>query len=342
MRTLVFVALYSAFFTSCYLSRQGYRQAELLMSREPIDKVLEADKITPDTKKKLTFTKSVLDFAKKSGLEVGDSYKYYIELGGEAVSYTVQAARPTQMELKSWWFPIVGRVPYLGYFDRKHRDKEAEALEKEGFEIYKGSVAAYSSLGWFADPVYSSMLRRSDVDLAHLYFHELTHRTLWLTGGVEFNENLAEFVADVLTKEFFTSLNRLSELEDFKNEQQDYRLFKGWLEELRRSLKTSLEASRDKREIERVVEKTKVIDRAIAKKPAFNHVDFVGSGTWNNARILAAGLYSPNTSMFEAFASCFVKPGEPSWVGNFLKSLKKKADSNIDGFSALTTLCKGS
>jgi hypothetical protein len=90
------------------------------------------------------------------------------------------------------------------------------------------------------------------------------------------------------------------------------------------------------------LEKTKVIDMAIAKKPAFNRVDFVGSGIWNNARILAAGLYSPNTSMFEASTACFVKPGEPGWVGNFLKSLKKKADSTNDGFSALTTLCKGS
>jgi predicted aminopeptidase len=312
------------------------------MSREPIDKVLETDKIAAETRKKLTFTKSVIEFARKAGLEVGSSYKYYIELGGEAVSYTVQAARPTELELKTWWFPIVGRVPYLGYFDRKDRDKEAEALEKQGFEIYKGSVAAYSSLGWFADPVYSSMLRRSDVDLAHLYFHELTHRTLWLNGGVEFNENLAEFVADVLTKEFFTSLNRIGELEDLKREQKDYRLFKVWLDELRRTLKASLEASREKPHKERVAEKTKVIDMAVAKKPAFNHVDFVGSGTWNNARILAAGLYSPNTSAFETSAVCFTRPGEPSWVGNFLKSLKKNAEATGDGFSALTTLCKGS
>ncbi len=342
MRTLVFVALCSALLASCYLSRQGYRQAELLMSREPIDKVLEADKLTPETREKLVFTKRVIDFARSSGLEVGDAYKYYIELGGEAVSYTVQAAKPTQLELKSWWFPVVGSVPYLGYFDRKDRDKEAEKLEKQGFEIHKGSVAAYSSLGWFADPVYSSMLRRTDVDLAHLYFHELTHRTLWLKGGVEFNENLAEFVADVLTKEFFTSINRLGELEIFKIEQQDYRLFKGWLDELRRSLKISLEASREKPERERVLEKTKVIDLAISKKPAFNHVDFVGSGTWNNARILAAGLYSPDTSAFERSAACFMRAGEPNWVGNFLKSLKKNADATADGFSALTALCKGS
>ncbi len=342
MRALVFAIMCSSLLTSCYLSRQGYRQAELLLSREPIDKVLETGNITPETKKKLTFTKSVLDFAKKSGLEIGNSYKDYIELRGEAVSYTVQAAKPTQLELRSWWFPIVGRVPYLGYFDRKDRDKEAEALQKQGFEIYKGSVAAYSSLGWFADPVYSSMLRRSDVDLAHLYFHELTHRTLWLKGGVEFNENLAEFIADVLTKEFFNSLNRVSELEDLKLEQEDYRLFKVWLDELRRQIKTSLEASREKQERDRVLEKTKVIDMAIAKKPAFNRVDFVGSGSWNNARILAAGLYSPNTSLFERSAACFVKPGEPGWVGNFLKSLKKNAEATEDGFSALTTLCKGS
>jgi len=102
------------------------------------------------------------------------------------------------LESITWWFPIVGRVPYLGYFSKADRDSKASELRTEGYDVYETGVGAYSSLGWFDDPIYSPMLRRSEADFAHLIFHELTHRTLWIRGSVEFNENLAEYAADFL------------------------------------------------------------------------------------------------------------------------------------------------
>jgi predicted aminopeptidase len=185
------------------------------------------------------------------------------------------------------------------------------------------------------------MLRRSDVELAHLYFHELTHRTVWLKDGVEFNENLAEFVADVLTNEFFTIKNRRRELDELKVAQKDYQLFKVWLQQLRKSLGDNLAGSKGAPESERVQRKNEVISLAISKKPAFKRVDFVGSGSWNNARILAASLYSPDTAAFERSAACYTDKSSPAWIGNFLKTLKKLAETHDDGFSALKAICQG-
>jgi predicted aminopeptidase len=341
MRLILVAALAASVLTGCYLTRQGYRQVELLMSREPIERVLKNDQLVPQERQKLIFTNDVLNFAKTAGLNIGSSYSNYVRLDGDAVSYVVQAAKPTEMDLKTWWFPIVGSVPYLGFFDRRDREKEAGELERQGFEVHRGSVAAYSSLGWFSDPVFSSMLRRSDVELAHLYFHELTHRTVWLKDGVEFNENLAEFVADVLTNEFFTIKNRRRELDELKVAQKDYQLFKVWLQQLRKSLGDNLAASKGAPESERVQRKNEVISLAISKKPAFKRVDFVGSGSWNNARILAASLYSPDTAAFERSAACYTDKSSPAWIGNFLKTLKKLAETHDDGFSALKAICQG-
>lgn len=312
---------------------------ELLASREPIDDVLKKNNLDSRERQKIIFSKNVLDFAKSAGLHVEGSYQKYVKLDGDAVSYTVQAAKPTEMQLKRWWFPVVGSVPYLGFFNRDERDDEVRELESKGYETHKGSVAAYSSLGWFSDPIYSSMLRRSDPELAHLYFHELTHRTIWLNGGVEFNENLAEFVADHLTAEFFVAIGRKNELAELEVSRQDFNLFKSWLEGLRVALKKNLEDSLGQPELDRIKSKNKVIMLAISKKPAFKRFDFVGNAPWNNARILAAGLYSPDTAAFERAAACFGKDKSGRWTGNFLKALEKLAETLGDGFLALNAMC---
>jgi predicted aminopeptidase len=327
------------FLSSCYLTKQGYRQVGLLMDREPIATVIQDSHTSTTEKEKLEFTQQTLSYAKSQGLTVDAAYQDYVRLKGDAVSYTVQAALPTEMTLKTWWFPIVGTVPYLGYFDQQDRDEEAKQLRDDGYEIHQGAVIAYSSLGWFADPVYSSMLKRSDVDLAHLYFHELTHRTLWVKDSVEFNENLAEFIAEQLAEDFFKFLQRVPELGEYHQENADYALFRSWLQKLRKDLERNLNETRSLPPAVRVAGKEKVILLAIANKPAFKRVDFVGSGRWNNARILGAGLYSPDISRFERAAGCFRSEHPVFVVGSFLKSLEQASDKAGTGFEALEAMC---
>src|SRR5690606_18969091 len=113
-----------------------------------------------------------------------------------------------RLEFVTWWFPVVGSVPYIGYFDKADRDAKATELKQQGYDVSVGGAGAFSSLGWFEDPIFSSMLDRGPADTAHLFIHELTHRTLWIPGSTEFNENLAEYVSYRLTPQYLRKTKR--------------------------------------------------------------------------------------------------------------------------------------
>ena len=326
--------------SSCYLTKQGYRQLGLLMDRVPVEQVLNEDKVSALEKQKLKFTQETMSYAASQGMHVDEAYRDFVHLSGDSVSYTVQAAMPLEMKLKTWWFPIVGTVPYLGFFDKADRDAEAKDLLEAGYEVHSGGVTAYSSLGWFSDPVFSSMLKRTDVELAHLYFHELTHRTLWVSDSAEFNENLAQFIADHLAEKFFTHLGRSAELVLFRKGNLDYASFRDWLQKLRADIEQNLAETKAMPTADRIVEKQKIISLATANKPSFKLIDFVGLGTWNNPRILGAGLYAPDVSRFEAAKKCYEQMGILFVAGNFLKSLGKAAEKTSTGFAALELMCE--
>jgi predicted aminopeptidase len=326
--------------SSCYVTSQGWSQARLLLSREPIDEVIASDKTDAKRRAKLLFVKDVLAYASAQGLRVESSYQSVVSLDREAVTYTVHAARPFEMRSKTWWFPIVGDAPYLGYFDRRERDAEAKKLEEAGLDVYRGGAAAFSSLGWFSDPLYSPMLNREDAHLADLLFHELTHRTVWISGDAEFNENLAEFVAGVMTKDFLISRNQKADWDQYQLDQEDLVKLKAWVKTLRSNLETVYTESQHLSDEERSRLKAEAISLAISKKPKFSRYDFVGSADWNNARILAMGLYQPDETRFAAAFDCFVRGHGTATPGNFLKSLEKQAEKAGNGFAALDSFCQ--
>ena len=115
---------------------------------------------------------------------------------GKPGMYVVTACEPYDLIPYQWSFPIVGDFSYKGFFEKKKALKEAEYLEKEGYDIDIGEVNAWSTLGWFKDPVMSSMLQKTEGQLASLLIHELTHGTIFVKNDVQFNENLASFIGD--------------------------------------------------------------------------------------------------------------------------------------------------
>jgi len=130
------------------------------------------------------------------GLETGGSYQQYISLEGKSVTTIVQAAPKRELSFKTWWFPVVGSQPYLGYFDIKDARKKREELVNEGYDTSLGGVQAFSLLGYFPDPLYSSMLDGNDPPgLVEVLLHECLHRTVYVPDHSAFNENLADFVA---------------------------------------------------------------------------------------------------------------------------------------------------
>lgn len=308
---------------------------KLINKRRPVDEVISDSATDSGVRRKLEFTKQILAYAANQDLVVEDSYQKFVSLDGPAVTYLVQAAKPHEFKLKTWWFPVVGTVPYLGYFDIRDRDAYAKDLEEDGYEVYRGGAIAFSSLGWFSDPIYSSMLREDDLELAHLYFHELTHKTAWVKGSVEFNENLAEFVGDQLTLKFFREQGRDKEIAKWQVRNRDREVFKKWLAALRSRLERYFVDSMGKNVEDLVVGKTKIIAEAVRSKPKFSETDFVGERPWNTPRILGASLYSPNTELFQKAYGCSLGLS----LGKFAKEIKKVVEAADNPEDALNSFC---
>ncbi len=187
-----------------YVMKAGLAEAKILRARRPIPEVMTDSTTDATTRDKLAWLWQARTFAADElGIDVGDAYTQYTELDSDTLSMVLSAAEKDRLVPKTWWFPIVGAVPYKGYFDEGDaRAAEAE-LEKDGFDTYLRPTSAFSTLGWFNDPVLSSMLHTDDVEMVETVLHELSHRHLFVPGHVDFNESYATFIGRVGAIRFF-------------------------------------------------------------------------------------------------------------------------------------------
>lgn len=178
-----------------YVLRAGYEEAKILSRRQSIAKLV-SDSTTPaPTRDKLRLVVEARSFAVDSlGLDAGDSYTTFSQLDSDTLALVVSAAYRDRFEPYTWWFPIVGHVPYKGYFSESSAREAMRDLEEKGLDTYLRPTSAFSTLGWFNDPLVSPLLRYDSVTLAGTVIHELTHNTIYLPGQAMFNESLAEFV----------------------------------------------------------------------------------------------------------------------------------------------------
>ncbi len=172
-------------------------QATLLLNRKPIAHVLARPDVDPHVRERLEFIRQVRSFAEERiGLAGSGNYSTYIDIGEGPVSWQLTASPKDRLEPVHWTYPVVGRFPYRGYFDLDRAKRERDRLEARHFDTSLRPVGAYSTLGWFEDPILSTMLRYRDEDLAELVIHELAHSTVWISDHVSFNESLATFVGE--------------------------------------------------------------------------------------------------------------------------------------------------
>ncbi|HEY0962712.1 MAG TPA: aminopeptidase [Pseudomonadales bacterium] len=178
-----------------------YRQAisgqlYILSNREAIDAMLARPDLDPDLRGRLEQVTAVRRFAAAElDLPASSMYSTYVALDRPYVVWNVFAAPEFSMRPRSWCYPIAGCVSYRGYFNEADAVGFAEALRSEGgLDVYIGGVSAYSTLGWFSDPVLSTIIRRQDHQLAALIFHELAHQVAYAPGDTEFNESFATAV----------------------------------------------------------------------------------------------------------------------------------------------------
>ncbi|UCF93781.1 MAG: aminopeptidase [Desulfobacterales bacterium] len=167
----------------------------LLSVRQPIPELL-ADPHTPlELKRKFEHILEIRNFARQEmHLPVDNHYLDYVDVERPFVIWNVFATPEFALKPKTWCYPIAGCAPYRGFFSEKDARRYAAALESEGWDVWVGGVSAYSTLGWFDDPLLSTFLNRSDRQLAALIFHELAHQKLYTPGDSTFNESFATAV----------------------------------------------------------------------------------------------------------------------------------------------------
>lgn len=187
-----------------YVIRAGVAEARILSARRPIPAVILDEGTDPRTRDLLTIASEARRFARDSlELDVGDAFTTFTQLDKDTLSMVVSAAYRDRLEPRTWWFPVVGHVPYKGFFDFDKAERERDKLEAEGFDTYLRPVSAFSTLGWFPDPLLSTVLHQDDAGLVETVIHELSHNHLFVPGQVRFNESFATFVGYVGAAEFF-------------------------------------------------------------------------------------------------------------------------------------------
>ncbi|MDH5397552.1 MAG: aminopeptidase [Cyclobacteriaceae bacterium] len=211
-----------------YIVRQGQGQFYILWNARPIELLMDQPETNDTLIAKFKLIADVKSFAiEELGMKSSNSYTSYFDQGGKPLMWVVTGCKPYAFEPKQWSFPIVGEVPYKGFFDRDLAQKELATVEAEGYESGLRTAAGWSTLGWFDDPILSEMLSGSTGDIVNLIIHELAHSTVFLESDVEFNENLATFIGDVgtllyLEKKFGTKHDEYS---GYLKAEKDYKSY---------------------------------------------------------------------------------------------------------------------
>lgn len=176
---------------------QAKGQLKVILEARPIQEFIDDPNFPDSLKAKLHLTQIVRRYAIDTlGLRQSENYTRLFDQKGETILWNVSASEPYALEAYRWQFPILGSMPYKGYFDLEKAKAEANKLKEEGYDVRVRTVGGWSTLGILTDPLLSNMLERGDGALAEVIIHELTHATLFVKNEIEFNENLASFIGE--------------------------------------------------------------------------------------------------------------------------------------------------
>jgi len=320
--------------SGCYLSHLAFGQLDVAMSTIDVEEAFADPSIDERTKEKIRFVAEVKQFAVEHvGMEPTDNYSTF--LPGEPdvpLTWIVTASERLELKLLGHWYLFVGTVTYKGFFDKDLADEEAEELREDGYDVMIRPVAAYSTLGWFTDPLTPMMLNRSEPSLADLILHELTHGEVYASGQTDFNESMASFVGFQAALEFSTKRwgADSAQVRWLKDSSDDEKRFDVFIRDVKGRLEAVYASSRTDEE--------KLAARAVVFRDAVKELEEIpfkvssyagfSRSPLNNAIILAYLSYR-DTDLFEAL---FIQGGE-SWEA-FFKTVRSAAGTK-DPFRAL-------
>lgn len=284
-------------------------QADLLARSRPIPEVVRD---MPDSvlKTKLAHVQAMRAFATRElGLPDNGSYTRYADVGRPFVVWNVFAAPQLSLDARQWCFPVAGCVAYRGYFSEADARAEADRLAAEGFDVHVGGVPAYSTLGWFDDPVLSTFIRYRDAELARLVFHELAHQLVYVKDDSSFNESFAVAVEEaglarwqMAQKGSPDAVQFAADVVRIQRARNDFRAMVRTARDRLSKLYASDESGNEKqvRKAAIFADMGREHERLKAESNGTVVFDRWFAGGANNAGIISAGLYADRVPQFAA------------------------------------------
>jgi predicted aminopeptidase len=220
-------------------------QYEIVAHRERIERLLADPQAPAPLKTKLDLVQKLRAFAAKDlRLPVDGHYEKYADVHRPFVVWNVEAAPEFSLEPKTWWYPLVGSLEYRGYFSEQAARNYAARLQKQRYDVYVGGVTAYSTLGWFKDPILNTFIFDPEPDLAETLFHELGHQRVFASGDTDFNEAFATTVGQEGARRWLRANGDTSACEKYLAELRRTREFANLIMATRERLKTLYEDER--------------------------------------------------------------------------------------------------
>jgi predicted aminopeptidase len=306
MRALAFLT--AALLTGCssagYLVESGIGQWKLFNRARPMEEVLASPLTSDSVRHGLLMVKRAKAFAVNDlGLKATRSYETYVALDAPCVSWAVSASHPLELIEKKWSFPIVGEVPYIGFFSKEGADREARRIEESDRpkpDTWVRCVPAFSSLGWFPDPLYSSMINGKDHHIVEVVVHESLHATVWVRGSVDFNEKLANFVGLEGSVRYMRKERGDAGAALVREEVGREKLFAGFMKDAVARYKATVRNPEDKQAFYRNLGSAY---EALARERRFPEPESTAFAkklaAWNNAALLAYANYYSDYSVLE-------------------------------------------
>ncbi len=279
---------------------------KVMSAARPIKELLQNPATDPALKKKLENAHAAREFASRDlALPDNNSYRTYADLGRPFAVWNVFAAPEFSVEPKKWCMVVVGCVSYRGYYDRDEAERYADELRRSGLDAYVGGVPAYSTLGYFSDPLLNTFLRFGDTEAARTIFHELAHQLLFVEGDTVFNESFAATVEKEGLRRWFARNGMPEQQQAFTAQQQRREQFAQLVGEYRSKLRALYAAQRPAEEMRRA--KAEIIadmrQAYAAMKNAWGgdaRYDKWFEQDLNNAKIASLGLYTQLVPAFDA------------------------------------------
>ena len=289
----------------------------ILGQRKPIHRLLDDPDINNALKQRLQSVLDIRDFASvELHLPDNNSYREYADIGRDAPVWNVVASQTLSLQAHQWCYPLVGCLSYRGWYDKTNAQEEARELAAQNYDVLVSPSVAYSTLGWFDDPLLNTMLRYNDDQLAELIFHELAHQKVFIKGSTSFNEAFAETVANAGVTRWLSIQNDPTVLQDWRARRAVRQQINGLILKTRESLQRHYKSTID--EEERLIGKQQLILKLRKKYLDLLHAETQGSSRYqalhawrewfaqplNNANFVLFSVYQQGVGQFEKLLEC--------------------------------------